>query len=168
MCSRLSDPNYASKNRYTIFRDKTRCTSPLNRRSAAQYHYRYLHEEDFDNYYVTWVVVVVDRNRALKGLEALLPLRTHERRRYVDPFSPRMTRDELKDLFANLWTLAISGAHTAVAFLLDYTLYRLVTFVRTLGKVNVNAGRECWPNRTYLCELHRARCYLLKPNDLIS
>ncbi|CAN7938934.1 unnamed protein product [Ixodes hexagonus] len=108
--------------------------------AATQYRFRYLREEDFDNYYVTWMVVAVDKSRARKGLETLLPLRSQEKQRFVEPFSPRMTKAELTDLAANLRGLAISAAYTAVAMLLDYTMFRLLSFVRTLGKINVNAG----------------------------
>lgn len=108
--------------------------------AATQYHYRYLREDEFDNYYITWMVEAIDKRRALKALETVLPLRTLERRSFVAPFSVRMTRHELQGMWAHLWTLAISAAHTAVAVLLDYTLFRLISFVRALGNINVDAG----------------------------
>ncbi|KAG0419904.1 hypothetical protein HPB47_003805 [Ixodes persulcatus] len=96
--------------------------------TATQYHFRYLREEDFDNYYVTWMVVAVDKSRARKGLETLLPLRSREKRHSVEPFSPHLTDAELTDLTANLRSLVVSGAYSAVAMLLDYTMFRLLSF----------------------------------------
>ncbi|XP_075550105.1 DC-STAMP domain-containing protein 2 [Dermacentor variabilis] len=142
-------------------------------RMATQYRYRYLHEDDFDNYYITWLVEAIDKRRALKGLEALLPLKTYERRRFVAPFSARMTRHELQGLWEHLWTLAISAAHTAVALLLDYTLFRLVAFVRALGKINVGAGLPTQmklhvQGRGPLADMYRQVADSLSPSSLLE
>ncbi|XP_070393803.1 DC-STAMP domain-containing protein 2 isoform X3 [Dermacentor albipictus] len=140
---------------------------------ATQYRYRYLHEDDFDNYYITWLVEAIDKRRARKGLEALLPLKTYERRRFVAPFSARMTRHELQGLWEHLWTLAISAAHTAVALLLDYTLFRLVAFVRALGKINVGAGLPTQmklhvQGRGPLADMYRQVADSLSPSSLLE
>ncbi|KAL1418813.1 hypothetical protein MTO96_005517 [Rhipicephalus appendiculatus] len=140
---------------------------------ATQYRYRYMREDDFDNYYITWMVEAVDKRRALKGLETLLPLKTYERRSFVAPFSARMTRHELQGLWEHLWTLAISAAHTAVALLLDYTLYRLVAFVRALGKINVSAGlptqmRLHVQGRGPVADMYRQVADSLSPSSLLE
>ncbi|XP_064471349.1 DC-STAMP domain-containing protein 2-like isoform X2 [Ornithodoros turicata] len=139
--------------------------------SAVRYRLRYLREDDFDNCYVTWRVVALDKTRARKGLETLLPLRSLEKRDFVDPFCLRLTRTELKALMLNLWSLVVSAVYTAMAFIMDYTLYRLITFVRSLGKVDVNAGL---PNQMKIriegegpvADMYRAVADAVSPSDM--
>nr|XP_037278203.1 DC-STAMP domain-containing protein 2-like [Rhipicephalus microplus] len=145
----------------------------LGKLRAMQYRYRYMREDDFDNYYITWMVEAIDKRRALKGLETILPLKTYERRSFVTPFSARMTRHESQGLWEHLWTFAISAAHTIVALLLDYTLYRLVAFVRALGKINVSAGLPTQmklhvQGRGPLADMYRQVADSLSPSSLLE
>ncbi|NXT21365.1 DCST2 protein, partial [Syrrhaptes paradoxus] len=61
---------------------------------AVRYRHRYLHDDMFDNVYITRHFVALDRRRAEGGHPTVLPLTHRERGRYIPPAALLLSRRE--------------------------------------------------------------------------
>ncbi|KAM6968037.1 DC-STAMP domain-containing protein 2 [Aplochiton taeniatus] len=96
---------------------------------AARYKHRYLHEEDFDNVYITEQFEELDQTRAREGRPTALPLNRTERQTYSRPDSWHLSAREKRLLVLStvsvLKHIAMGGLLGALD-LLVYWVFELV------------------------------------------
>ncbi|XP_074978857.1 DC-STAMP domain-containing protein 2 [Caretta caretta] len=97
---------------------------------ALLYRRRYLHNDDFDNIYITERFLAMDVLRARQGRPTVLPLSARESTKYICPGSPFLSR---RERFG--YSLALVGVlrHVLLGLtliLLDYGVFWLLDLVR--------------------------------------
>ncbi|XP_037739376.2 DC-STAMP domain-containing protein 2 [Chelonia mydas] len=97
---------------------------------ALLYRRRYLHDDDFDNIYITERFLAMDVLRARQGRPTVLPLSARESTKYICPGSPFLSR---RERFG--YSLALVGVlrHVLLGLaliLLDYGVFWLLDLVR--------------------------------------
>ncbi|XP_053867134.1 DC-STAMP domain-containing protein 2 [Malaclemys terrapin pileata] len=97
---------------------------------ALLYRRRYLHDDDFDNIYITGRFLAMDVLRAQQGRPTVLPLSARESTKYICPGSPFLSR---RERFG--YSLALAGVlrHVLLGLaliLLDYGVFWLLDLVR--------------------------------------
>ncbi|XP_059121657.1 DC-STAMP domain-containing protein 2 isoform X2 [Peromyscus eremicus] len=97
---------------------------------ALWYRYCYLNWDNFDNIYITSRFLHMEAVRAEAGLPTVLPLSSHEARRYIQPGSIFLTRWE--KIFFMLGTFDLAR-HLLLVFLLvflDYAVFWVLDLAR--------------------------------------
>ncbi|KAM9114366.1 DC-STAMP domain-containing protein 2 [Pangshura tecta] len=97
---------------------------------ALLYRRRYLHDDDFDNIYITGRFLAMDVLRAQQGRPTVLPLSARESTKYICPGSPFLSR---RERFG--YGLALAGVlrHVLLGLaliLVDYGVFWLLDLVR--------------------------------------
>lgn len=63
------------------------------------YFWSYTHFLDFDNVYITYLFVSVDKHRRSQDMGYVLPIKSFEKNIYVSPYAIQFTKTEKADLF---------------------------------------------------------------------
>ncbi|XP_077454842.1 DC-STAMP domain-containing protein 1 isoform X2 [Stigmatopora argus] len=83
----------------------------------------------FDNMYVTKYFGIVDRRRMSAGKRFLLPLNPSERRTFVDPWSPKIHPEELKQVLSSIFQVLSAVLLAVVLFTVDISVFRVLDVV---------------------------------------
>ncbi|XP_075763644.1 DC-STAMP domain-containing protein 2 isoform X2 [Pelodiscus sinensis] len=97
---------------------------------ALRYRSRYLHQDEFDNIYITGRFVALDVLRARQDKPTVLPLSARESTKYLSPGSPFLSR---RERFRYGLALTSVLRHVLVGFglvLLDFSVFWLLDLVR--------------------------------------
>ncbi|XP_035387011.1 DC-STAMP domain-containing protein 2 [Electrophorus electricus] len=90
---------------------------------AVLYKHRYLHVDDFENFYITEQFVELDHKFSRQGRLAVLPLNEKEARTYITPYSVRLTAQERRAVAAGLVSLLRHMAMGCVVMALDLMVF---------------------------------------------
>ncbi|XP_015790990.1 DC-STAMP domain-containing protein 2-like [Tetranychus urticae] len=97
---------------------------------AWLYLQRFLLWDSFDNVYITKQIHKIDWERSLAGKPTILPLGYIFRRKYITPFSIRMTSDELRKLQTNIVIYFIHLACIGIFLALEHIIYAPLDMTR--------------------------------------
>ncbi|KAI5712786.1 hypothetical protein M8J75_011137 [Diaphorina citri] len=102
------------------------------------YRFRFLHSLTFDNRFITSDLVDIDWRRTLHNRETILPLSRRERSKYVTLLSARMIERERRMFVKSAVFLSVSTFKLVIYLLLDYSLFWVLSIIRTHGRVRTN------------------------------
>ncbi|XP_077577494.1 DC-STAMP domain-containing protein 1 isoform X2 [Stigmatopora nigra] len=83
----------------------------------------------FDNMYITKYFGIVDQRRMSGGKRFLLPLNRPERRTFVDPWSPKIHPEELKQVLSSVFQVLSAVLLAVVLFTVDISVFRVLDVV---------------------------------------
>ncbi|XP_057691276.1 E3 ubiquitin-protein ligase DCST1 [Corythoichthys intestinalis] len=83
----------------------------------------------FDNMYVTKYFGIIDQRRMSSGKRYLLPLTKSERRKFVDPWSPKIHPKELREVVSSVFQVLSAILLAAVLFTVDISVFRVLDVV---------------------------------------
>ncbi|KAM9805521.1 E3 ubiquitin-protein ligase DCST1 isoform 2-T2 [Syngnathus typhle] len=98
----------------------------------------------FDNVYLTKYLGIIDRRRKSLGKQHLLPLTPSERRNFVDPWSPRIHPEEVKQVLASVVQVLSVLLLAAVLLMVDASIFRVLDVVskHTHTTFNVSSTQQ--------------------------
>ncbi|XP_065714009.2 DC-STAMP domain-containing protein 2 [Patagioenas fasciata] len=97
---------------------------------ALRYHHQYLHDESFDNIYITRRFVRLDLRQAEQGKPTVLPLSAWERSRYVPPAALWLCQQEQRRYGLQLVGVLRHVLLGLSIILADYGLFWLLDLIR--------------------------------------
>ena len=107
--------------------------------SAIIYRYRYKSSDAFDNTYINKELLTIDKKRAESGKETIIPLDMIERKHFIDPFDPIMTKIEFNRFIFGITLFSVTVGQVLVYFAADYGVYSLFywfdTFIDVLSEI---------------------------------
>ncbi|XP_061699642.1 E3 ubiquitin-protein ligase DCST1 isoform X2 [Syngnathoides biaculeatus] len=83
----------------------------------------------FDNMYVTKYFGIIDRRRRAQGKSSLLPLTPSERPKFVDPWSPKIHPEELKQVVSSVFQVLSALLLALVLLTVDVSVFRVLHVV---------------------------------------
>ncbi|XP_017335314.1 DC-STAMP domain-containing protein 2 isoform X2 [Ictalurus punctatus] len=90
---------------------------------AVLYKNRYLHSDDFDNFYITEQFVELDRKFSRQGKPAVLPLSKKEALTYITPYCLRLTARERRTVMTGLVSVLKHMVMGCVVIALDLMVF---------------------------------------------
>ncbi|XP_043241962.1 DC-STAMP domain-containing protein 2-like [Amphibalanus amphitrite] len=109
---------------------------------AVMYRYRYVTDDGYDNHYLSVLIKRVDDKREQMEKPTVLPLKTREMRRYIDPMSLALTRTEIRELTRVAVNLIATGFQIGYLMFVDTSLYFIMETIRSNGYVKTNFKRR--------------------------
>lgn len=107
---------------------------------AVLYRRKFLHKDNFDNFYITKRLFEIENRRVEMGKDNLFPLRLMETFRFIPTFSFLMTKNEVRKLIKGLMFWAFGAFHAIYYIVCDYSLYWVLDLVRRHMDFTSNAG----------------------------
>ncbi|XP_061649922.1 E3 ubiquitin-protein ligase DCST1 isoform X2 [Phyllopteryx taeniolatus] len=83
----------------------------------------------FDNIYITKYFGIIDQRRRSQGKRSLLPLTPSERGKFVDPWSPRIHPEEVKQVVSSVFQVLSALLLAAVLLTVDVSVFRVLDVV---------------------------------------
>lgn len=103
---------------------------------SINYYVKYLNDVEFDNFYITKYFKHVDQRRKEQRIDAILPLRTYEKSKYIDVdhiFS--RTHHESTTVCFNLLQFLLELVTAGLFILIDHLVVELLQIVRKRSKI---------------------------------
>lgn len=103
---------------------------------SINYYVKYLNDVEFDNFYITKYFKHVDQRRKEQRMDAILPLRTYEKSKYIDVdhiFS--RTHHESTTVCFNLLQFLLELVTAGLFILIDHLVVELLQIVRKRSKI---------------------------------
>ncbi|EFA10523.1 protein sneaky [Tribolium castaneum] len=111
--------------------------------NASTYLDKYLTDIQFDNIYVTTYYRRIDARRRQQGKYTVLPLKKIEKKKLVDPCTPRPLKSEHQQLFWQTVHLLLEVLFATTFILLDRLFYEGLDLVRRHARIDyVQTGRH--------------------------
>ncbi|XP_014271124.1 DC-STAMP domain-containing protein 2 [Halyomorpha halys] len=105
---------------------------------VLNYKRKYMTNEWFDNHFITDNIVHLDIQRTRQGMETILPLNVHEKKKYVYVSSIRLVKNEKRALAKSAVFLGLSTVKLSIHMLTDYSLWWVLQMIRRHGQFQTN------------------------------
>ncbi|KAM9852019.1 E3 ubiquitin-protein ligase DCST1 [Aulostomus maculatus] len=98
----------------------------------------------FDNVYITTYFRQIDARRKKVGKRCLLPLRVSEKLKFIDPSSPRVHPEELKQVVAGVVQVLSLLPLSVVLLAVDFSVFHVLDIIssQSLTQFNVTSGHQ--------------------------
>ncbi|KAF7645204.1 hypothetical protein LDENG_00208470, partial [Lucifuga dentata] len=112
--------------------------------AAFGYVRHYRRDICFDNVYVTTYFRQIDARRRKAGKRCLLPLNKSERKKIVNPCSPKIHHDEFKPVMAGVFQFLSVSLLTVVLLSVDLTVFHVLDIVsrHTFTQFNISSSHQ--------------------------
>ncbi|CAG9862437.1 unnamed protein product [Phyllotreta striolata] len=103
---------------------------------SQKYHDRYLRDIEFDNIYITEYFRKIDARRRLQEKYTLLPLKKIERKKIIDPRSPKPLKAECQQLKTDLFLILFEILIVTILVLLDRIFFEALDIIRRHARID--------------------------------
>lgn len=110
---------------------------------AFRFRHKFLTDLRFKNFLITKEFIRVDKKRAEKGQETVLPLTDREQYKYINPSSITLVKFEIRFLVDKSFFLVLSSMHIVVMLAADYSFFWMISMIQFLGSKEKNIKIDC-------------------------
>ncbi|XP_074540314.1 E3 ubiquitin-protein ligase DCST1 [Halichoeres trimaculatus] len=111
---------------------------------AVSYLRLYLRDLHFDNVYITTYFRQIDARRATAGKRHLLPLTKPEKKKFIDPWSPRIHPEELRGATSGVFQVLSMSLLCVVLLSVDFSLFHVLDIIsrHTFTQLNLTSSHQ--------------------------
>ncbi|KAM9353586.1 E3 ubiquitin-protein ligase DCST1 [Symphorus nematophorus] len=111
---------------------------------AFGYLRQYRRDIRFDNVYITTYFRQIDARRRRAGKRCLLPLKQPEKKKFIDPWSPKIHPKELKQVTSGVFQLLSVSLLSIVLLTVDFSLFHVLDIVsrHTVTEFNLTSSHQ--------------------------
>ncbi|XP_071444965.1 DC-STAMP domain-containing protein 2-like [Hetaerina americana] len=102
---------------------------------VLQYSYKYQVSDKFDNHYISHHIYEIDARRMAQDRETILPLKHHEKRKYIKVTSLQLTGSEKMKITKSSMVIFLATVKLATYIATDHCLYWLLGIIRKYGNI---------------------------------
>ncbi|CAJ1061252.1 E3 ubiquitin-protein ligase DCST1 [Xyrichtys novacula] len=105
---------------------------------AFSYLRQYRRDVCFDNFYITTYFRQIDTRRMRAGKRHLLPLNQSEKKKLVDPWSPRLHPEELRQMTSGVFQVFSVALLSLVLLSIDFSLHHVLDIISRHTFIQLN------------------------------
>ncbi|XP_044062730.1 E3 ubiquitin-protein ligase DCST1 isoform X2 [Siniperca chuatsi] len=111
---------------------------------AFSYLRQYRRDVRFDNVYITTYFRQIDARRRRAGKRCLLPLKQSEKKKFINPWSPKIHPEELKQVTSGVFQVMSIALLSAILLTVDFSLFHVLDIVsrHTFTQFNLTSSHQ--------------------------